>query len=142
MCAAQGLPTVCAMSPKTGKKGNLNHCVYTRKKSWLLTSLGCLPSELVRHWGSTDPDSQVWCKEAWKEGNADTVAEENLCFHWCHGLYFGCICLHVEENPLTEKRGFIVCYFIRNFKKFFRKKRREEQANLDENSESIQIKLL
>lgn len=51
------------MFPETGKKGNLNRCAYTRKKSWLLTSLSHLPSELDAHGGSIDPDSQLCCKK-------------------------------------------------------------------------------
>jgi len=90
-----------------------------------------------------DPDSPVCCKKPGRRENQTTVREEKLCFHWCHELYFAFIYLHVEENHLVYERGFTVCCFIRNFNKFLGKKKRTEgEANLDESSESIQLKLL
>lgn len=121
LCAPQALPPACAMCPKAGKKGNLNHCAYTRKKSWLLTSLGLLPSELVRHRGTMDPDSQVCCKKPGRREKQTQLQRKKSAFTGVTSFTLAASVSMWKKTPLWKK-GFIVCYFIRNSNKFSGKK--------------------
>lgn len=103
LCTPQGSPLVYAVCLRQDEKRELKPLCLDRDKMVIADFTGLFA---LRHSGTVHPSHRCAARSL-GGGKSRQLAEENLCFHWHRELYFGCNCLHVEENPLVGKRGLL-----------------------------------